>query len=159
MGLKLEIGEDFVEVLVFKKITDKLFEALSNLEVGFVGRILLALLYLLDLYFFFPRIPGIKAKAFFLTNGLVSWIFSGWLLLLLIRFFVFRWTGGYRFLLLFGVVRFEMLSIIAIKIVEFVQRNDVASVQKNVVNFLLQNWIFFDQFLHNFDDKEHRGIL
>jgi hypothetical protein len=90
---------------------------------------------------------------------LISWIFSGWLLLLLIRFFVFRWTGGYGFLLLFGAVRFEMLSIMAIKIVEFVQRNDVASVQKNVVNFILQNWIFFDQFLHNFDDKQHRGIL
>lgn len=72
MGLELEVGKDFVEVLVFKKITDKLFKALSNLEVGFVSRILLALLYLLDLYFLSPRIPWIKAKAFFLTNGLVS---------------------------------------------------------------------------------------
>jgi hypothetical protein len=72
MGLKLEIGEYFIEALVFKKITNEVFEALSNLEISFVGRILLVLLYLLDLYFLFPRIPGIKAKTFFLTNGLVS---------------------------------------------------------------------------------------
>ncbi len=52
-----------------------------------------------------------------------------------------------------------MFSIVAIKFVEFVQRDDVTSVQENVINFHLQDGVFLDKLFHDFDDKEHRGIL
>ena len=91
---KLVVDKDFIKILILKEVSNELFEALADFEVGFVGGVFFFFFFLLDLNFLLPRVPGIDSKAFLFAYGLVSGVFGRGFLrwLLFFRLLILRWA-------------------------------------------------------------------
>ena len=91
---ELVVDKDFIEILILKEVSDELFEALADFEVGFVGGVFFFFFFLLNLNFLPPRVPGIYSKTFLFAYGLVSGVFGREFLrwLLFFRLLILRWA-------------------------------------------------------------------